>query len=613
MRMVEKKYIRVALPFIFALLLMVGLSFHALSNNFQSPSVKSGKLDLTQWDGKKVFGITGEWEFYWDRLLEFHEIRDEIQPYMLVEAPNVWNIYEIDDHNLPGKGKATYRIHVTGSEAGEQYGIRIQRMAFSYCLYINDQLIAQNGSLGDDETAIASNYRPQQVDFTVMSDSFDLVLQVSNDVYGMGGMWDSIVFGTKQQIVEYDKLLSNIITFSVAGLIVSCIFFVCFFVAWHKEKGLLILSLLTILILFRYSIIGDMIFTRIFPYSPYVNMIRIDYLTMPWAQFLLFYFIHCTYGNLVRKWQILLAFSYTIIITFVVFIFPIDISTSAYIIMNYVLLIVMITIVIQLARATWQGREGATILLAAVFIILIFICYDMFVFDDTQVYYLIKNSGFEYLVFIVAQMVVLAMRYHRAQRLEIAHLKSQIRPHFIHNALTCIISISRNDPDRARELLVNFSCYLRGFFDYERDELVSIEQEIELIQAYTALEQARFGDKLKLKLHLEVENFLLPSLLLQPLVENAIVHGLREKEEGGTVTVYTKQNINGRVRIGVKDDGVGFSAHSKSIRKGVGIENINHRLLRLYRTSLVYLPMEDGGCEVYFEIPFKVAKVYFDM
>jgi LytS/YehU family sensor histidine kinase len=210
-------------------------------------------------------------------------------------------------------------------------------------------------------------------------------------------------------------------------------------------------------------------------------------------------------------------------------------------------------------------------------------------------------------VFVLAQVAVVAMRYHRAQSLEIAHLKGQIRPHFIHNALTSIISISRTEPDRARELLVDFSSYLRSFYDFERDELVSFTQELELVSAYVALEQARFGEKLRVEYHIETEDFLLPSLVLQPLVENAFTHGLSEKDNGGTVTVYTRRMKNSRVRVGVRDDGVGFSEKTATTRQGVGIENINRRLSRLYRTSLVYLIPEDGGCEVYFEIYYKEA------
>lgn len=99
--------------------------------------------------------------------------------------------------------------------------------------------------------------------------------------------------------------------------------------------------------------------------------------------------------------------------------------------------------------------------------------------------------------------------------------------------------------------------------------------------------------------------FLLPSLVLQPLVENAFVHGLREKDNGGTVIVYVTRVKNGRVRVGVRDDGIGFSEKASPTRRGVGIENINRRLAGLYRTSLIFSVPQGGGCEVYFEIPSK--------
>jgi sensor histidine kinase YesM len=421
-------------------------------------------------------------------------------------------------------------------------------------------------------------------------------------------MWQPILFGTSQQVTRFDRRLSGIVMSATAGLIVSCLMFFIFFIAQRKEKDTLILSVLGLIIILRLSIIGDVVFSRIFPNAPIAWLSWFDFLTMPWAQFLLLFFIYCSYGNLVRKWQVTLLFIYTIAVSLFILLFPLNITTSAYMIMNDILLLVMIAVVIQLTRAAWRGQEGATVLLAASWLLLLFACYKMLVPDYSISFYLTKNSGFEYLVFIFAQMTVVALRYRQAQRLEIAHLKGQLRPHFIHNALTSIISISRKDPERSRELLVDFSSYLRGFYDYDRDELVSIEQEMELVCAYTSLEQARFGDKLHLVCDFEVDNFFLPSLSLQPLVENSLVHGLREKDCGGTVTVYTRRMMNGSVRLGVRDNGLGFSSNPISKRKGVGIENINHRLARLYRTSLVYRTPEGGGCEVYFEIPYKEAE-----
>jgi len=600
-----KKLARTVLPVMFALFVISGLLFHARFSDAQTPFVKNGILDLAKWNKEKVFEITGEWEFYWDNLLTSQELRGGGQVPMLVNAPEKWNRYEINGAGLPGMGKATYRVRVTGAEAGAQYGIRIQNLATVYRLYINDSLVSQNGRFEGAGSVQVSVFRPQLCSFASDSSSFDIVLQVENEDYAVGGMWEPVIFGTYKQISEFDKLISISGAYATAGLIVTCLFFLTFFTVLRRETDMLILSGISVLILLRFLMIGDVMLAVLLPEMPIACAGRMEFLTLPWTQFLLLYFVYYTYGNLVHRWQVVTLLVYSIIVSLFILMFPIDIVTSAYTVINFILLFVIAVITVHLTRAAWQGREGAHLLLGALWLILLLIFYELFLQDRSIGYYLLMNLHFEYMVFVFAQVAVVAQRYSRAQKLEIAHLKGQIRPHFIHNALTSIISISRTEPDRARELLVDFSSYLRGFYDYEQDEQVSFTQELELVRAYVSLEQARFGEKLRMEYRIETEDFLLPSLMLQPLVENAFIHGLREKDNGGTVTVYARRVKNGRIRVGVRDDGVGLFEKSASARKGVGIENINRRLSSLYRTSLVYNVPEGGGCEVFLEIPYQ--------
>ncbi len=602
-----QKFGRTVLPLMFALLVISGLIFHAHLAEAQVPSVENGVLDLAEWNGEKAFKINGEWEFYWDTLLTEQEIGTGRFTPLLVTAPNEWSDYKINGTSLPGKGKATYRIHVTGVEAGTRYGVRIQDMATIYRLYIDNVLAVQNGIFGNNETATVSVYLPRITEITPDDGSFDLILQIENDAYAAGGMRDPVLFGTYEQVSAFDRLLSNTGAAAAAVLIVACLFFLVFFMVHRGEKDLLILSGVGVLILFRFLTTGDVVLAVAFSEMSISAMVRILFLATFWTQFLLYYFIYYVYGNLIRKWQVVSLLVYTIGVSLFTLLFPFYIVTSAYKLMNFVLLIVISAIIAQLTRAAWQGREGASLLLGASWLILFMIFYELFAPDRSAINSLLLNLHMEYMVFVLAQVAVVAQRYRRAQELEIAHLKGQIRPHFIHNSLTSIISISRTDPDRARELLVDFSSYLRGFYDYDRDEMVTFQEELELVRAYTSLEQARFGEKFRVTYDVEAEDFLLPSLMLQPLVENAFIHGLREKDEGGTITVFAKGMKNNRVRIGVRDDGVGFKINSDPARRGVGIENINRRLSRIYRTSLVYSTPEGGGCEVYLEIPCKEA------
>jgi LytS/YehU family sensor histidine kinase len=232
--------------------------------------------------------------------------------------------------------------------------------------------------------------------------------------------------------------------------------------------------------------------------------------------------------------------------------------------------------------------------------------YGMFFYDSSLFYYILTGSAPEYLVLFFVQCVIVAQRYSRAQSVEISFLKGQIRPHFIHNSLTGIASTIRNDPARTRELLVDMSSYLRGFYDYDSEDLIALEKELELVRAYAGIEQMRFGYRVQLDFDIDSERLLLPALILQPLVENAFIHGLREKESGGKITVFAKRIKNGKARVGVRDNGFGFQfVRDSGDRQGVGIMNINRRLAKLYRTRLVYRVPEGGGCEVCMEIPWK--------
>ncbi len=229
--------------------------------------------------------------------------------------------------------------------------------------------------------------------------------------------------------------------------------------------------------------------------------------------------------------------------------------------------------------------------------------------------YLHKPFEAEELVARVRTLVELKKSVDKTLQAELKFLQSQIRPHFIHNALNTIVSVSRRDPDRSRKLLVKFSDYLRNCFDFvDLQERVPIEREMNFVRSYVALEQARFGEKMIVHWDIDEISCAVPPLILQPLVENAIIHGLRPKPQGGSILIYVKQ-IKDKLRLGVKDDGAGIStvrladlAKENKTDRGVGIHNINQRLKKLYHSSLIIESKEGKGTDVYMEIPLEGVK-----
>jgi two-component system LytT family sensor kinase len=174
----------------------------------------------------------------------------------------------------------------------------------------------------------------------------------------------------------------------------------------------------------------------------------------------------------------------------------------------------------------------------------------------------------------------------RLNRAEVRALRAQISPHFVYNALTTIASFIRTNPDRARELLIEFADFTRYSFR-TAGEFTTLQDELNNIERYIRLEKARFGDRLNIKLQIapEVLSVVLPFLALQPLVENAVRHGLSGKPNGGTITI-SAENAGAECVIVVEDDGVGMDparltddledAHQSGAHVGLG--NVDDRM-----------------------------------
>ncbi|MET0952769.1 MAG: histidine kinase [Aeromicrobium sp.] len=172
---------------------------------------------------------------------------------------------------------------------------------------------------------------------------------------------------------------------------------------------------------------------------------------------------------------------------------------------------------------------------------------------------------------------------------ELRALRAQISPHFIYNSLGAIASFVRTDPERARELLLEFADFTRYSFR-EHGEFTTLAEELRSIERYLVLEKARFGDRLRVVIRVapEVLSVTLPFLAVQPLVENAVRHGLEAKSGAGTVTVVALDEGVECV-ITIEDDGVGVDPDTvrdalsgRTTSASVGLANVDERLRTVY-------------------------------
>jgi LytS/YehU family sensor histidine kinase len=190
----------------------------------------------------------------------------------------------------------------------------------------------------------------------------------------------------------------------------------------------------------------------------------------------------------------------------------------------------------------------------------------------------------------------------------ISTMMSQIRPHFIYNTLGSIEQLCEVDPKKAGELVHDFAKYLRGNFgELDNPKPILMSQEMEHVHHYISIENVRFPD-MTFTFEMNSDDFKIPALTVQPIVENAIKHGLMRLQSGGTIRVVSFETETDYC-VTVEDDGVGFDTNVLlDERKHVGLRNIRERLKTMVNGTLEIKSVVNEGTKVLIKIPKEANK-----
>ncbi|MCK5541735.1 MAG: histidine kinase [Desulfobacterales bacterium] len=188
-------------------------------------------------------------------------------------------------------------------------------------------------------------------------------------------------------------------------------------------------------------------------------------------------------------------------------------------------------------------------------------------------------------------------------------LQAQIEPHFLFNTLSNVLSLLETDAKTGKKMLENLTQYLRTSLKHTRNEENSLKQEIETIQSYLDINKIRMENRLNFKIEIQenLYNIPFPPMLIQPLVENAIKHGIEPKVEGGTVSIKVSVIIPGKedvLKIEIADTGVGIDSELSS---GIGLENVKNRLKTLYQDKgfILFETNKPSGLKVTIGVPYE--------
>jgi LytS/YehU family sensor histidine kinase len=232
--------------------------------------------------------------------------------------------------------------------------------------------------------------------------------------------------------------------------------------------------------------------------------------------------------------------------------------------------------------------------------------------DAFQLYYQYFTSVFVFYIIDYTEQFKIKEREKsqlalQNQEMELSLLKSQINPHFLFNTLNSISVLIGQNKEKAREMINRLSDIFRYALDSYDDQQVLLSEELKFTENYLNIQKVRFGDRLQFVQNVDKEcmNIKVPSMVLQPIVENSVKHGISPKDEGGTITITIQ--INGAyVYFEVADDGMGINANKgmEENGSGVGLSVSDKRLRKMYgEESKLKLEADKYGFKVIFKIP----------
>lgn len=583
----------------------------SMNYNPQRPALTDGNIDLTRWKkADENVRLDGKWEFHWNQLLTYNDLIHNGSG-IHAPVPDTWNNYSINGIKLPGQGYATYRLHVVSHlPQNTLLGLYADSFSSAYKLFINEELVAWSGQVGQNAGAEIGRYKPQPVFFNIPDAEFDIIIQVSNFQHSRGGFWHSLLIGSPEGILKYHNTLLSKEVFIFGVLTIVSLFYFFNYLFMKDIKVSLYFFLLCFFSALTIDLTGGFFLCRLLPSLPFNWVIFILYSANGWTLFFLLLFIHeiyrCRFSALAKNAYLGLMAIMQLIFCFT----PGPFYTRLDNTINTLGAFVIFSTIISILWGIRQGYKNGWLYLTGMLVVGGAYLNDLLIKTNimtTDCGEIMYTGAF---IYIFLHMVIQAKNikdFHENKiKAELCFLQAQIKPHFIFNTINAIISVSRYDMEKARDLLIKFTAYLRKSIDLEGiTDIVSLRNEIELAESYLAIEKARFEERLEASFEINADlETKVPILILQPVIENAVYHGILPKKEGGRIQISVK--AEGKVlRFKVGDNGVGMNTEQNFRKDGVGLANIEARLRKHYGSSLQIKSSPLIGTEVTWDIPLK--------
>ena len=425
--MIMKKIVRMNLTGLFVLVFIFCLASVANAETLERESretVHDGILDLAKVDLEKdgVIELKGTWDFYWKKLLTGQNLeKNPIAPDLKASVPIVWNTYEIEGKSLPGFGYATYRIQVINAEKDIPLALRIPTTSTAYKLYMDDELIASNGSVSEDETKFVPENKPVTVFIVPKKQEFNLIVQVANYTYARGGMWYSIKLGTPDQIQELMRQIIYTDLFLIGSFFIMGLYYFIIFLLRREDKASLFFVLMCLVAMGRIMIHGDYSIYKVFPFIDFRTVVILNYYSVYWGGTAFLLFLKELFPEEVSKYVVKVALVYSAGISAATLFLPIMFFTRFKPIMMPIVICTVSYGLICAGIACYRKKQNALIVLLGACSIGVGAFYDVLYHGQIINFDLGELTPISFFVFIFLQSLILARRfssaYDRANRL----------------------------------------------------------------------------------------------------------------------------------------------------------------------------------------------------
>ncbi len=580
--------------------------------------VSSGRCSVAPFDLTKESAIlAGEWEFYWNK----HIVTDNLRPAEpddFVPVPASWTTY---DKPYAGGGTASYRAVITGIGGNIPVVVGVRNLPCACRVYFDRHLVYTNRfPSGGAQNADG----PTQL-FTspVLASSGYHEIVVEVDAIYAGGLTDAPVISgyAHFQTVQYASIAMRYLIIGAVLLFMLGTILLCVLARNASRQFWLLVLCVAFVIRMLLSadayLVSHVLFFDL-SYELLTSLIYVSTYIIKLAMMM-----HLVTTGLIRMKQgTIVAVSAAFLICAFVpyFLFERIYVANVYMWLQSVAYLVDVFVIRKLCGAVVDKHRFGTRYLLMYCVTVAAIVLDNFYINGFVIPNVSLVMPFACVVFIGLALVehtvhtdesFRAAQKASALRQELADLNmrvmlSQIQPHFLYNALNTIKYLIRRDPKAAEGAVVRFSAYLRANMDsLTQKEPIDFAKELEHVQNYIAIEQVRFGERLKVEYDIQVTNFTIPPLTIQPLAENAIKHGVNQKPEGGTVRIATREE-DGFVCVTVSDDGVGFDPNAiveQGTRTHVGLSNIRTRLKAMMNADVEIKSTVGVGTTITVRIP----------